>query len=77
MQNERKTVKQDNKSLSIKPSQGGTSLVAQWSRLCAPNAGGPGSVPGQGTKSHTRQQKLPHAKTKTWHSQIHFSKVSK
>lgn len=23
-----------------------TSLVAQWLRLCTPNAGGPGSVPG-------------------------------
>ena len=29
---------------------GGTSLVVQWLRLCAPNAGGPGSVLGQGTK---------------------------
>ena len=25
--------------------KGGTSLVAQWLRLCDPNAGGPGSVP--------------------------------
>ena len=32
----------------------GTSLVAQWVRLRAPNAGGPGSIPGQGTK-------IPHA----------------
>ena len=30
----------------------GTSLVAQWIRLCAPNAGGPVSIPGQGTRSH-------------------------
>ena len=30
----------------------GTSLVAQWIRLHAPNAGGPGSIPGQGTRSH-------------------------
>ena len=30
----------------------GTSLVAQWLRLCAPNAGGPGLIPGQGTRSH-------------------------
>ena len=29
-----------------------TSLVAQWLRLRAPNAGGPGSIPGQGTRSH-------------------------
>ena len=32
----------------------GTSLVAQWIRLCAPNAGGLGSIPGQGTRSHMR-----------------------
>ena len=32
----------------------GTSLVVQWLRLCAPNAGGTGSIPGQGTK-------IPHA----------------
>ena len=30
----------------------GTSLVVQWVRLHAPNAGGPGSIPGQGTRSH-------------------------
>ncbi|TEA37700.1 hypothetical protein DBR06_SOUSAS9210016, partial [Sousa chinensis] len=28
------------------------SLVVQWLRLCAPNAGDPGSIPGQGTRSH-------------------------
>ena len=32
----------------------GTSLVVQWLRLCAPNAGGVGSIPGKGTK-------IPHA----------------
>ena len=32
----------------------GTSLVVQWLRFCAPNAGGPGSIPGQGTKSPTQ-----------------------
>ena len=31
------------------------SLAAQWLRLHAPNAGGPGSIPGQGTRSH-----MPH-----------------
>ena len=36
----------------------GTSLVVQWVRLCTPNAGGPGSSPGRGTKSCT------HATTK-------------
>ena len=30
----------------------GTSLVVQWIRLRAPNAGGLGSIPGQGTRSH-------------------------
>ena len=29
---------------------GGTSLADQWLRLCAPNVGGTGSSPGQGTK---------------------------
>ena len=33
----------------------GTSLVVQWPRLCTPKAGGPGSTPGQGTRSHLPQ----------------------
>ena len=37
----------------------GTSLVVQWLRLCTPNAGGPGSIPGQGTRSHMPQLKEP------------------
>ena len=40
----------------------GTSMVVQWLRLCAPNAGDLGSIPGQGTRSR--------ATTKTWRSQI-------
>ena len=32
----------------------GPSLAVQWLRLCAPSAGGTGSIPGQGTK-------IPHA----------------
>ena len=62
----------------------GTSLVVQWLRLRAPNAGGLGSIPGQGTRSHTLQlkvrmpqlkiphaaMKILHAATKTQHSQI-------
>ena len=39
---------------------GGTSLVVQWLRLCAPNAGGPGSIPGQGTRSHKQQLRRSH-----------------
>ena len=30
----------------------GTSVVVQWLRLRTPNAGGWGSIPGQGTGSH-------------------------
>ncbi|TEA33121.1 hypothetical protein DBR06_SOUSAS24310008, partial [Sousa chinensis] len=40
------------------------SLVVQWLRLCAPNAGGPGSIPGQGTRSRMLQLKAPHAAMK-------------
>ena len=40
----------------------GTSLVVQWLRLRAPNAGGPGSIPGQETRSHM------HATTKSLHA---------
>ena len=47
-----------------------TSPVVQWLRLHAPSAGGPGSIPGQGTRSRVPQLNIPHAKTKTRHSQI-------
>ena len=40
----------------------GTSLVVQWLRLHAPNAGGLGSIPGQGTRFHM------HAATKSSHA---------
>ena len=36
----------------FKKNTGGTSLVAQWLRFHTPNAGGPGLVPGQGTRSY-------------------------
>ena len=55
----------------------GISLVVQWLRLCAPNAGGPGSIPGQGTRSHVLQLKIPHSATKTWSSQINILKRKK
>ena len=35
----------------------GTSLVVQWLRLCSPKADSPGSIPGQGTRSHMSQLK--------------------
>ena len=40
----------------------GTSLVAQRIRFRVPNAGGPGSIPGQGTRTHM------HAATKSSHA---------
>ena len=33
----------------------GTSLVVHWLRLRSPSAGGPGSIPGQGTRSRIPQ----------------------
>ena len=48
----------------------GTSLEVQWLRLRTPNAGGPGVIPGQGTRSHTPQLNIPHAATKTWCGQM-------
>ena len=38
-------------------SKWGTSLGVQWLRLCAPNEGGQGSVPGQGTRACMLQLK--------------------
>ena len=50
----------------------GTSLTVQWLKLYAPNAGGPGSIPGQETRSDMleRRLKIPCTITKTWCSQI-------
>ena len=45
-------------------------LVVQWLRRHATNTGGPGSIPGQGTRSCMAQLKIPCATTKTWCSQI-------
>ena len=48
----------------------GSFLVVQWLRLSTPNAGGPGSIPGQRTRSHVPQLKVPNAtpkKKKTLH----------
>ena len=50
------------KNFSLKKALAGTSLVAQWLILCAPNAGGQGSIPDQGTRSHM------HAATKSLHA---------
>ena len=42
----------------------GTSLVIQWLKLHDPRAGGLGSIPGQGTRSHMLQLKIARAATK-------------
>ena len=47
-----------------------TFLVVQGLTLHAPNAGAPGSIPGQGTRSHMLQLKILHAATKTQCNQI-------
>ena len=57
-------------SYLIKRKVSGTSLVVQWLRLQAPNAGGLGSISGHGTRSHMPQLQNMHATTKTGHSQI-------
>ena len=50
--------------------------VVLWLRLCPPNAGGPGSIPGQRTKSPPQlrvrmpQLKFPRASAESQHSQI-------
>ena len=36
----------------------GTSLAVQWLRLCTPSSGGPGLIPGQGTRPHMLQLKI-------------------
>ncbi|TEA35837.1 hypothetical protein DBR06_SOUSAS1110216, partial [Sousa chinensis] len=41
------------------------SLVVQRLRLCVPNAGGPGSIPGQETRSHMPQLRACMAQLKT------------
>ena len=47
----------------------GTSLVVQWLRLHAPNAGAPGVTPGEGTRSHMHAAtKSSHATTKSLHA---------
>ena len=71
--------------------KGGTSLVVQWLRLCVPNAGGPGSVPRQGSRFHMPQlrvqchnkrchrpqriPRIPRATAETRHSQINNNKL--
>ena len=55
--------------------------MLQWLTLHTPNAGGPGLIPGQGTRSHMLQLRIPmpqlkilHVATKTPCSQINKNK---
>ena len=48
--------------------------MVPWLKLCSPSAGGPGSIPGQGTRSYMLQLEIPHAATQTWCSQINLLK---
>ena len=41
------------------------SLLVQWLRLHAPNAGGPGLIPDQGSRSHMLQLRSGTVKLKT------------
>ena len=57
----------------------GTSLVVQWLKLHTPNAGGPGSIPGEETRSHMLQLrihmpqvKILHAARRVWCSRINI-----
>ena len=65
------------KYLRINLTKEETSLVVHGLRHCTLNVGGPGSIPGQGARSHISQLrvhmpqlKMPHAATKTRRSQI-------
>ena len=44
-----------NTKTRIRKRELGTSLVVQWLRLHTPNAGGQGSIPSEGTRSHMPQ----------------------
>ena len=45
--------------MTLKTGTIGSFLVVQWLRLCAPNAGGLGSIPGHGTRLHKATVKDP------------------
>ena len=65
--------KRDQESLTNLIRSGSSLLVVQWLRLPTPNAGGLGSIPAQGTRSHMPRLKTLHATTKSQHSQINKS----
>ena len=54
--------------LQLKEQKRGNSLVVQWLRLCAPSAGGPGLIPGQGTAAAAAKslQSCPTVRPHRW-----------
>ena len=50
--------KQNKSPVFLKEKYFGTSLVVQWLRLCTLEAGSPGSIPGQETRSHMPQLRV-------------------
>ena len=52
-----------------------TSLGVQWLRLHTPNAGSLGLIPGQGTRSHMPQLKIPNALSKIDNSKCQVTKI--
>ena len=59
---------------TINPTNLGASLVVQWLRVCVPNPGGLGSVPGQGTKIPMLQLRV-HPTCHTEDSACHSEKT--
>ena len=68
-----------------KTGMSGVFLVVKWLRLCTPKVVGPGSISGQGTRSHmlqlrvcVPQLKIPCVAIKTWPNKyIHLKKKIK
>ncbi|TEA26436.1 hypothetical protein DBR06_SOUSAS11310016, partial [Sousa chinensis] len=52
------------------------SLGAQWLRLCAPNTGGPGLIPGQGTRSRMTQLRACMPQLKILHAAMKILRVT-
>ncbi|TEA31331.1 hypothetical protein DBR06_SOUSAS710105, partial [Sousa chinensis] len=44
------------------------SLVGQWLKFHAPSVGGPGSIPGKGTRSHMQQLRVHMPQLKILHT---------
>ena len=56
------TLAYNTSKMSRSKKEQGTSLVVQWLRLHAPNARGPGIIPGRGARSHMLQPRPGAAK---------------